>query len=836
MFDFIDNKSTQKDKAKSSTPEPSGDAPKSLLDVVVPFPQTDEKTAELPPDSLLSQIDALSRKHEDIVAEKLAMERAELRAKRVAFEREEQAARLKAEQEASLRFKQKADFLDEEIERVRHAKIREMNAEVVEQAPAGAFREPMSQPANQPQAAPPPPPNSVQQEYHTPPGYAPATETQRPGYAPWPARENVPQGGAMPPVQDHFVPQQHNQYQSVHRDDYRGGADQTGRLQGAPSAPDQYREYRQAESYGLPPYSANPQEVPAPYTAPPHTVPPYGERQPFHAGTADTAQARQMRHSEPNKLPEPGLYDSYQEEQPQGRQSRQRQSMAKQAALDLDGIMRMIFSSWKLIGFMAIIGAVLAGAYSMTLTNKYQAWAELIIDPSDLKVLENQLSPTGYSGDAMIAYLRSQQRIIESSSVLKEVIVNEHLMSDKEFNGENSGISGWRDIILPAPRDERDVNQHQRVLEKLQKSLVVSRGNGTFVYSIGVTTEDALKSAKIANAVATAYVEGEAAARSKVATDTSGNLKGKLALLEKNVRLTEQKVADYKAKHKIFSSEGKLTSEVQLSRLNEQLANAKVATINAKTRMEQAQATNLADVISGSLPTSLATNTISQLRIRYASLKSNADRLATKLGSRHPERIAAQAELSSARQETSKEIKRIISGTSKEYQRARKRQQDLSQQVMVLKATSVGVGSTLIALHQLERELSAHQRVYENYLLRSRETGQQEGIASANARIISTATAPLKKIGPQRRIFAVMGLIAGGAVGLVFALLGGFTRSRSRLPDERFAETGRHVTHPDAAYVEGDRGPYVQERYAQPPQAPPQPNVYPPYGAQRPYA
>lgn len=814
MFDFIDNKSTQKDKVKSSTPEPSGDAPKSLLDVVVPFPQTDEKTTELPPDSLLSQIDALSRKHEDIVAEKLAMERAELRAKRVAFEHGEQAVRLKAEQEASLRFKQKAAFLDEEIERVRHEKIREMNAEEVMQAPAGALREPMQAYTSQP--------------------IAPAAETQRPGYAPWPARENVPQGGAMPPAQDHFVPQQqHNQYQSVHRDDYRGGADQTGRRQGAPSAFDQYREYRQAQSYGTPPppYPASTQEAPAPYAAPP-----YGERQPFHAGTADTAQASQMRYSEPNNLPEPGLYDSYQEEQPQGRQSRQRQSMPKQSALDLDGIMRMVFSSWKLIGFMAIIGAVLAGAYSMTLANKYQAWAELIIDPSDLKVLENQLSPTGYSGDAMIAYLRSQQRIIESSSVLKEVIINEQLMSDKEFSAENSGISGWRDIVLPAPRSERDANQHQRVLEKLQKSLLVSRGNGTFVYSIGVTTEDALKSAKIANAVATAYVKGEAAARSKVATDTSGNLKGKLASLEKNVRLAEQKVADYKAKHKIFSSEGKLTSEVQLSRLNEQLANAKVATINAKTRMEQAQSTNLADVISGSLPTSLTTNTISQLRIRYASLKSNADKLATKLGSRHPERIAAQAELSSARRETSKEIKRIISGTSKEYQRARKRQQDLSQQVMVLKAASVGVGSTLIALHQLERELSAHQRVYENYLLRSRETGQQEGIASANARIISIATAPLKKVGPQRRILAVMGLFAGGAVGLVLALLGGVIRSGKRSHDENIAKAGRHVTHPDAAYVEGDRGPYAQERYAQPPHAPPQPNAYPPYGAQRPYA
>jgi uncharacterized protein involved in exopolysaccharide biosynthesis len=784
MFDFIGKKSDQKEKAKQPAPQSPDGGPDSLLDVVVPFRQVEEKLTPAKPDSLLSQIDALSRKHEQNLAEKQAMERAELRAKRATYERAEQETRLKAEQEASQRFKQKADLLDQEIERVRRDKIQEMSEAEIAKA---AYLAP--DPAYQPQA-----PQPVQTAARQDGGYPHTPSPQN--HAPYPPHYDPTQvpTAQMPPQMT--------------------AAPTEPRAQGYASWPT--REQASVRQAAPPPYG----------------VPPHDMAVPNPANHANVRPATPPPAPNYPPMREPGLYDSHVEDPRQD--LFQQYDTPNQTSLDLEGVLRSVLWSWKLISIMAIIGAVLAGAYSMTLTNKYQAWAELIIDPSDLKVLENQLSPTGYSGEAMIAYLRSQQRIIESSSVLKQVIENEQLLSDKEFNSENSGILGWWDNILPAPRVERDTILQQLVLEKLRKSLVVSRGNGTFVYSIGITTEDAIKSAKIANAVATAYVIGEAAARSKVATDTSGNLKGKLRTLEENVRLAEQLVADYKAEHKIFSSEGKLTSEVQLSRLNEQLANAKVSTINAKTRMEQVQATNLADVISGALPTSLATNTISQLRVRYASLKSNADKLATKLGPRHPERIAAQAELSSARRETSKEIKRIISGTSKEYQRARKRQQNLSQQVMTLKAASVGVSSSLIALHQLERDLAAHQRVYENFLLRSRETGEQEGIASANARIISEATAPLKKVGPQRRVIAVMGLVAGGAAGIILVLLGGIFRGGRRPHDGMVAEHGRQINPQDAAYGEGDRGPYAPD--AQSPQMPQQPGAYPPYSAQRPYA
>ena len=124
MFDFLGKKPAYK-----SRQEPQAKAvPNSLLDVVVPFPQTGVEpplNSQRNPshDSLLSQFDVLAQERQQMDSEKHAVERADLRAKKAAFERSEQLARIEAERDASLRFEEKANKLAAEIERVREAKF-----------------------------------------------------------------------------------------------------------------------------------------------------------------------------------------------------------------------------------------------------------------------------------------------------------------------------------------------------------------------------------------------------------------------------------------------------------------------------------------------------------------------------------------------------------------------------------------------------------------------------------------------------------------------------------------------------------------------------------------
>ena len=127
MFDFIDKKSKKAKDKQSEPPVMNTEGRGSLLDVVVPFKRDDASGAPGSHNSLLSQIEGLARKRDEMLVEKQETERAELRAKRAAFESAERQSRMEMEREESIRFEEKAERLAQEIERVREGKVRNSN-------------------------------------------------------------------------------------------------------------------------------------------------------------------------------------------------------------------------------------------------------------------------------------------------------------------------------------------------------------------------------------------------------------------------------------------------------------------------------------------------------------------------------------------------------------------------------------------------------------------------------------------------------------------------------------------------------------------------------------
>ena len=127
-----------------------------------------------------------------------------------------------------------------------------------------------------------------------------------------------------------------------------------------------------------------------------------------------------------------------------------------------------------------------------------------------------------------------------------------------------------------------------------------------------------------------------------------------------------------------------------------------------------------------------------------------------------------EAELRSALNAISQEIKRIVQTSQENYRRARARQSDLQAQVNELKASAVTDSAAKVKLRELGREVQANRQIYESFLLRSRETGEQENIRSKSARVISEAVPVKEKKGPNRKIIVAAGGIGGGALGRSF--------------------------------------------------------------------
>jgi len=440
--------------------------------------------------------------------------------------------------------------------------------------------------------------------------------------------------------------------------------------------------------------------------------------------------------------------------------------------MSFGNFVRSLMRGWWMIMVCALAGAALAALYSLSLPNQYQSVAEVLIEPRGLKVLENSVAPTGLNREATVAFAESQVRIITSSSLLDPVIQDLELDQDPEFNGtRRTGGALMRFFTLLAGSSPDPARQLANARKTLYESIFVSRINQTFTIQIGATTEDPAKSARIANAIASAYLKDEAGAKSTAAQSATEDLSGRLDELRAKVRAGEEKVERYKAENGLVDADGKLVSDVQLVRLNDQLALAQIQTTDAQTKAEQARKAGLNDVLTGSLPSSLQSNALNQLRLAFSRAKSQRDRVATRLGVRHPERIAAESELQSARTAISSEIQRMIRSAQGDFQRAKARQAELVSQVNQLKGRAVNEAAAKVELRELQREVDASRRVFESILLRSRETGEESKVRSESARIISEAQPNDKKSGPARKLMVAGGMIAGGSLGAALALV-----------------------------------------------------------------
>src|SRR5690606_28516455 len=83
-----------------------------------------------------------------------------------------------------------------------------------------------------------------------------------------------------------------------------------------------------------------------------------------------------------------------------------------------------------------------------------------------------------------------------------------------------------------------------------------------------------------------------------------------------------------------------------------------------------------------------------------------------------------------------------------------------------LKTEKGNLENEQVELRELEREAAARRAVYEAFLIRARETGQQQSLNTANISIISEAYPPLLPSGASRASIAIAGMLLGLLAGI----------------------------------------------------------------------
>jgi uncharacterized protein involved in exopolysaccharide biosynthesis len=430
---------------------------------------------------------------------------------------------------------------------------------------------------------------------------------------------------------------------------------------------------------------------------------------------------------------------------------------------------------WRnMIAATTILGGVVGLGIAATTPKLYYASTGILIDPRNYKVVENDINPDVFLSEASLAIVDSQLNIIRSPAVVDKVVTQLGLDKDSEFNGTKAGmlapLTGFLDIMSGGKSEGSKLGA---AIKNLSRKTDAKRQAGTFVVNISAYSEDPEKAALIANTIVDVYMAERADDRSNTAGRTTSAMQARLPELKKQVQVAENKVAKFKSENDLFDAQGRLIDDEEILRLNDQLSEARSNTITLNSRADSAKAVTVDGLVAGGLPEEISSNVLTSLRGQYTTTKQKYDGLKSKLGPMHPDLLQAGQEASSLKSSIESEIKRIRTSVQTELRRAVQTEQSLAARLAQLKAKLAQSGDALVKLREIEREATSARTVYEQFLLRAQETGEQGTIDSTNVKQTNVAKSSQESVGTSRKVIAICGLLGGFLLGLGLAILAG---------------------------------------------------------------
>src|SRR3954462_7877984 len=166
---------------------------------------------------------------------------------------------------------------------------------------------------------------------------------------------------------------------------------------------------------------------------------------------------------------------------------------------------------------------------------------------------------------------------------LRRVVEKERLVSDPEF-----GVPPKEAAQQPQSSANGDApDDVVASASALMGATSVSRVGQGYILSISMTSVDPARAARLANAVASAYVVEKLDARFEAAKRASSWLSDRLVDLRKQLRESEEAVAQFRAEHGFLQSSTNVSlSQQQLSELNAKVMEARADVAQKKARVD----------------------------------------------------------------------------------------------------------------------------------------------------------------------------------------------------------------------------------------------------------
>ncbi|WFU39459.1 polysaccharide biosynthesis tyrosine autokinase [Bradyrhizobium sp. CB82] len=404
-------------------------------------------------------------------------------------------------------------------------------------------------------------------------------------------------------------------------------------------------------------------------------------------------------------------------------------------------------------------GLILALLYLFTAAPQFTSTATMVIDTRKVQLFQQQ----SVLGDIAIdsATVETQVEILKSENISLAVIRDLHLIDDPEFTGSGGGLLGAMIGSVTGGHVSSEFELTRKALQRFEHNRTVKRLGLTYVMEIGFTSRDPAKAARIANAIADAYIVDQLEAKYQATRRASVWLQDRIKELRTQASTAQKAVVDFKIANNIVDSGGRLMNEQQLAEVNSQLVLAHASTAEAKARLDRMNDILKQDIPDANVTDALKNDTIVKLRAQYVDMASKESIWSARYGSDHLAAVNLRKQMAEIKKNITDELRRIQESYKSDYDIAGTREESIKASLANVVSESQLTNQAQIQLRELESNAQSYQAMYDNFLQRYMESVQQQSFPITEARVISAATTPLVKSSPKSMVILGAALLGG---------------------------------------------------------------------------
>lgn len=452
--------------------------------------------------------------------------------------------------------------------------------------------------------------------------------------------------------------------------------------------------------------------------------------------------------------------------------------------IDLRDYWRMLRKHLWLI-VMCFLGTLLVTALIvLTRTPLYTAESTLLIERKGPQVLNIEQALTESLLPDEYDYYKTQYEILESRSLVAQVIKQQGLENNGLFTGkEKMGLverlwtraQEWVEQRIEqwfsSPSQDLEGLYFLGVKPKLidryiDKMLRVQPVVRTRLVKVAFTTPDPALSAQVANAHVAAYIRQGLGQRTSANQEAERFLEEKLVELKERVEKSEAALNRYRRDQGIISLDDKENIVVdRLSDLNKRLTEAEAERIGLEAQSQLIRSREY-----DSLPDVIKNPLIQDLKGDLTRLEGEYAQLSAQFKPGYPRMVQLQAQVAETRSRLQREISRVVGGIESAYLAGVAKERDLRSKMDEQKTATLGLKDASVQYAILAREVDTNRQLYDSVLGRMKEVGMASELRTSNVSVIDQAQPPPKPSRPRKQLSFFLSAFLGlmGGVGLAF--------------------------------------------------------------------